>query len=360
MKPKRVAIIAEWMTSRGGAEKVVLALLEIFPKADIFTSVVNRNLFPELKNKKIRTSFLQTFPILNRKHQNLLPLLPTAMRSLNLKGYDLIISSSSAFGKGIKKPKGSTHICYCHTPIRYVWQPDIDKRLINLPLGNQIIKLLKKWDLNSNASVDYFISNSNYTRNRIEKYYRREATVIYPPVETRLAKSDKSKAARENFYFAISRLIPYKKLDLAVRAANELQRELIVAGVGSEFNKLTKLAGPTVKILGRITDPQKLIYYRKARAIIFPAEEDFGIVPIEALAAGCPVIAFSRGGARETVIDGKTGVLFDEQSIDSLKAAVLKFEKMHFSESIMLEHAESFSKERFLREISDFIKKIKS
>jgi len=356
MVPQKVAIVAEWLTSQGGAEKVVETLLEIYPKADLFTTVYNKKLFTRFKNRYVRTSFLQKIPYLNRKHQLLLPLLSTAIRSLNLKGYDLIISSSSAFGKGIKKPAGAVHVCYCHTPMRYVWQPDIDKRLVNLPLGKYIIRRLKIWDLRTNPQVDYFISNSNYTGERITTYYHRKSTVIYPPVEI---KPEGQKTSRKNFYFTISRLIPYKKIDLAIKAANELRVPLIVAGSGPEEKRLKKMASDKIKIIGKITDREKARYYVQAKAVIFPGEEDFGIVPIEAMAAGTPVIAYAKGGAGESVIDGETGILFAEQTIDGLKGAIRKLEKLTFDRGKIIANAKRFSKQEFIAKFKSFIRKIK-
>ena len=361
MKPKKVAIVAEWMTSRGGAEKVVLSLLEIFPQADIFTTVYNKELFPELKSKKIKTSFLQYLPYLNKKHQYLFPLMPWAVGSLDLKGYDLIISSSSAFGKGIRKPQGAIHVCYCHTPMRYVWQPEIDDRLIKQPFGNWIITELKRWDLKSNKNVNFFVSNSSYTRQRIKDSYDRDAEVIYPPacpVRDIQSNGVDSSKKRKDFYFAISRLIPYKKIDLAIKACNELQRKLIVAGIGPEFENLKKLAGPTVLIAGRIDESEKSRLFQEAKALIFPAEEDFGIVPVEAMSSGCPVVAFKHGGTSETIIDGKTGVLFEEQSVDSLKRAILKAEKTEVKSIELKEQAKKFSKVEFIKKFKKFVERI--
>jgi glycosyltransferase involved in cell wall biosynthesis len=360
MKPKKVAIVAEWMTSRGGAEKVFETFCEMYPEADIFTTVYNRSLFPRLKNRTVKTSFLQKIPYFNRKHQYLLPLLPRAMEGLNLGGYDLIISSSSAFGKGFKKPKDAIHVCYCHTPMRYVWQTDIDRRLINLPLGNLIINWLKEWDLKTNRGVDYFVSNSNYTKERVEKYYKRDAKVIYPPVYLERSRevSANKQHKRKDFYFAISRLIPYKRFDLAIRACNELGKSLIIAGAGPELEKLRKISGPTISYLGNIDEKDKNKIFREAKALIFPAEEDFGIVPVEAMSQGCPVIASKRGGTSETITDGKTGVLFDEQSVDGIKKAILRLEKSKFNERGIISQAKKFSKERFIKDFSEFVRKI--
>ncbi|MDH4358622.1 MAG: glycosyltransferase [Candidatus Berkelbacteria bacterium] len=363
MIPKKIAVVAEWLTSRGGAEKVVEALLEIYPKADLFTAVYNSSLFPEFQKRKVKTSILQKIPCLNRKHQWLLPFLPAAISHLDLRGYDLIISSSSAFGKGIRKPVGSIHICYCHTPMRYVWQPDIDERLAKLPFGKYIIRRLKVWDLKTNPGVDYFISNSSYTGERIATYYKRKSLVIYPPVE--INPGDKhplgwsAAKKKESFYFAISRLIPYKRFDLAIKTANELRIPLIVAGSGPEEGNLKKIAGAKVRFVGKISDREKANYYSQARAVIFPGEEDFGIVPIEAMAVGTPVIAYAKGGAAESVIDGETGVLFSEQTVDSLKEAILKLEKLSLKKEKIINNTKRFSKQEFIKKFKAFVKQIK-
>ncbi len=231
MHQAKIAIVAEWLTSRGGAEKVVAELIKIFPKAQVLTTVFNKDVFPELVEKKPITSFLQKIPVLNRHHQKLGALMPRAIESLDLRGFDIIISSSSAFGKGIKRPRGAVHICYCHTPIRYVWQSDLDRRLSRLPLSKIAISALKKWDLKSNKTVDYFITNSNYTAERIKKFYNRDALVIYPPVE--IIKPQL--CAKEDYYLAISRLVGYKRFDLAIDACEQLGKKLIIAGDGPEL-----------------------------------------------------------------------------------------------------------------------------
>jgi len=356
MQPKRVAIVADWLTSRGGAERVIAALLEAFPRAKIFTTVYNPAVFPEYKGRVAATSLLQKIPFLNRRHQLLLPLLPIAVGSLNLSGFDLIISSSSAVGKGIKKPTGAVHICYCHTPMRYVWQTKTDRRLIRLPLGRLLINWLKKWDLKTNQGVDYFIANSRYTAARITKNYHRHSTVIYPPVEP---SHKPAPSEKEDFYFAVSRLTPYKRFDLAVLACRKLGRKLLIAGEGPELGKLKEIAaGKETEFLGRISDKEKIKYLQAARAVIFPAEEDFGIVPIEAMACGTPVVAFGRGGARETVRDGQTGVLFIKQNVAELVRAIKRLDKISFQRERLTSQARRFSKAQFIRKIKKFVEKI--
>lgn len=356
MHKAKVAIVAEWLTSRGGAEIVVDELIKIFPDAQIFTTVFNPEVFPELKGKKPITSFLQKIPILSKHHQKLGALMPKAIESLNLKGYDIIISSSSAFGKGIIRPKGSVHVCYCHTPMRYVWQSDIDRRLSRLPFSRMIIKILKKWDLKSNKTVDYFLANSKYAAARIKKYYNREAQVVYPPV----AKEQKlSPVVKGDYYLAISRLVEYKRFDLAIKACQDLGKNLIIAGSGPEQSNWMKLAGQSTTFVGRVDDQKKTGLIAKAKGLIFPAEEDFGIVPIEAMSHLTPVIGLKRGGTRETVIDGKTGVLFEKQTVEDLKQAIQRFEKLKFKDEDLLTQANRFSVKEFDQKIISLIDKIK-
>lgn len=355
MKPKKVAIVAEWLTWRGGGEVVLDALLEIFPQADLFTTVYNEKKLPEYKKYHPKTSFLQKIPIVKQKHQAIPPLLLSAISSLDLTGHDLIISSSSSIGKGIKKPKGAIHVCYCHTPMRYIWQTDIDRRLIDHKVGKHFINFLKKWDLRTNKGVDYFLTNSNYTKERIKKYYNRDATVIYPPVNFPPKPNETKK---EDFYLCLSRLIPYKRIDLAVEALSELGKKLIVAGDGPELAHLKELDGPMVNFVGRVEEEEKFRLLSRAKALIFPADEDFGIVPVEALSSGTPVIAYKKGGIMETIVDGKNGVLFEDQTISSLKQAIRRFETLQFNQRSVEQSASSFSKDEFTKKVKKFIEKI--
>ncbi|PIT97665.1 glycosyltransferase family 4 protein [Candidatus Berkelbacteria bacterium CG10_big_fil_rev_8_21_14_0_10_41_12] len=357
MKPKKIAIVAEWLTSRAGAEVVVYELAKMFPQADIFTTVFDPSNHPKLKKRRVKTSFLQKIPVLNKIHQLALFLLPMAISSLNLEGYDLIISSSSAFGKGIKKPSGSRHICYCHTPMRYVWEPDLDNRLAKLPLGNLIIKWLKKWDLKSNKSVDQFIANSQNSALRIKKYYGCESKVVYPPIATDLFKNVKT-SSRRDYYFTISRLIAYKKIDLAIKACKNIGRKLIIAGSGPELKKLKRIAGNEITFTGQIGEREKVHLYCQARATIFCADEDFGIVPVESLAAGTPVIGYKKGGILEIIEDKKTGVLFDNQTAKSLRAAIAKFEKLSFDRNKLIKSSMKFDSKHFKDKMLSIIKSL--
>ncbi len=359
MKPKKVAIVAEWLTSRGGAENVIFELAQTFPKADIFTTVINKKLFPEFKNRKVTSTFLQNIPFINKKHQLALPLLPRAIASIDLSGYDLIISSSSAFGKGIEKPNTSYHICYCHTPMRWVWEPERDNRLSKLPFKNYIIKILKKWDLKSNKGVDLFIANSHNTASKIKLYYKQDAKVVYPPIDTNYLIKNTRLSKKDDYYFAISRLIPYKRIDLAIKACSKLNKRLIIAGTGPEESYLKSISSKNVVFLGHIDQKDKIKYYKGAKATIFCADEDFGIVPVESLACGTPVIAYKKGGVLEIIDDEVNGILFEEQTIESLAKAIEKFERTDFSQKTLQQSSSKFDKMNFRREILTTIEKIR-
>lgn len=355
MKPKKVAIVAEWLTWRGGAEVVVDALLELFPEADFFTTAYNDKAMPEYKNRHPHVSFLNKIPIVKRRHQLVPPLLLKAIASLDLSGYDLIISSSSAIGKGINKPEGATHVCYCHTPMRYVWQPELDNRLVRIPFGKFFINYLKKWDLKTNEGVDYFLTNSNFTRARIKKHYKRDATVIYPPVPI---NKEFRKCEKQDYYLCLGRLIPYKKFNLAIEACNELGKKLIIAGEGPELENLKHLANENVIFAGRVDNKEKSELLANAKALIFPSEEDFGIVPVESMGYGTPVIAYNKGGAKESIIDQVTGIFFENQTVPSLVDAIKRSEKMTFDQEKIRKRSLDFTKDKFTQEVKKFIEKI--
>lgn len=355
---KKVAIVAEWLTSRGGAENVVFELAAIFKDADIFSTVYNKNLFPELHNRRVTTSFLQNIPILNKKHQLAFFLLPRAIESLDLRGYDIVISSSSAFGKGIRCDRDAIHICYCHTPMRWVWEPERDNRLSRMPFGSLIIRLFKKWDLKTNKGVNIFLANSQNTANKIKKFYNIDAKVVYPPVEIGTKeKGEPSPAKKSDFYFSISRLIPYKRIDIAIKACEKLNKKLYIAGSGPQDAYLRRIAGGNTTFLGRINSAEKVKLYKKAKATIFCADEDFGIVPVESLANGTPVIAYKGGGALE-IVDEKNGVFFNTQSPDSLVKSIIDFEKMTFDKQYLKQSVEKFDRIHFRRNILKIIENI--
>lgn len=362
----KIAIVQEWLTSVGGSDKVVKAIYDVFPDADIYTLVSDKNVCFELgiNYQHVHNSFIQKLPLAKTKYRFYLPLFPFAIEQFDLRSYDVIISSSHAVAKGIITDNNQLHICYCHSPIRYAWDlyhQYLEDSKLNKGIKGLFAKIflhkIRLWDLASSFRVDYFISNSNYIKDRIKKIYRREATTIYPNVDV-----DKFKLfiEKEDFYLAASRLVPYKKIDVIVEAFNQMpEKKLVVVGDGPEMKKIKSLASENVEIMG-FQPFDKLHYYmQRAKAFIFAANEDFGIMPLEAQACGTPVIALKKGGALETVIPNKTGLFFEDQSSNSIIKTVNEFEKIKgvFDPELIRKHAEKFSESRFKKEIKDFILK---
>lgn len=359
----KVAIVHDWLVSLGGAEKVVQSLLKLFPQADLYTSVYDSKRLGLFNNRKVRTSFLQRWPLSKSKHQLYASLRPLAFEGMDFQGYDLVISSSSAESKGVITPTETLHISYIHTPIRYYWSgyEDYLKRpgfgLLN-PLVRMVmprmVRKLRRWDYAAAQRPDFLIANSRTVKERIKKYYDRESNVINPPVDfDRFQKGSPANSAE--YYLVVSRLVPYKRVDLAVQACKALNKRLIVAGKGPELSKLKKLAGPNTEFIFDPNDHTVTGLYRGAKALIFSAEEDFGITPVEAMSAGTPVICFGQGGATETVIDGKTGLYHSRQTVSSLTEAIVKFENMDFNKKFIVQRAEKFSEEKFLDNIGGYI-----
>lgn len=351
----KVAIVHYWFVTRRGGEKVVEELASIFPQADLFTHVLDRSrLHKCLADKTITTTFISSLPWAKRFYQHYLPLMPLALEQLDLRDYDLVISSESGPAKGVITGPDTLHLCYCHTPMRYVWDMASDYLAACGPVKKALaapgLHYLRLWDRLSADRVDHFVANSENVRRRILKHYRREATVIHPPVDT---ESYHLSAEQDDYYLLAGQLVGYKRADLAVRAFNDFGRRLVVIGEGEELRVLRSMAGTNVEFLGRQPDHILSRYYARCRALIFPGEEDFGMVPVEAMAAGRPVIALARGGALETVIEGETGIFFQDQTVDSLRAAVLRFEAsdIGFDPQRIREHALTFGRERFRDEI---------
>jgi len=356
----KVALVHDYLNQMGGAERVVIAFHQMFPDAPIYTSIYDpRRVDPVFQEMDIRTSFMQKFPLVTRHHQPYLPFYPFAMESLDLRDYDLVLSSSSAFGKGVITRPETMHICYCHTPMRWCWnyREYVEREQLGgmarrvLPF---LITGLRTWDQVSAMRVDHFIANSPVVAARIQKYYRRDAVVIPPPVEVSRFSFDPA-IQGEDYFLIISRLIPYKRIDLAIEACNRLHLPLVIIGAGRDMERLKRMAGPTIRFLGRLSDEEVVHYYARCRAFLFPGEEDFGLTPLEAQACGRPVIAYGSGGSLASVVEGITGEFFYEQTVDSLAAVLASFEERRYEPQTIRNHALEFDISRFHRRILQFI-----
>ncbi|NBK99234.1 MAG: glycosyltransferase family 4 protein [Erysipelotrichia bacterium] len=358
----KIAIIHDWLTVYAGAEKVLEQLLKLYPQVDIFTIVdfLPRKNRSFLAGSKITTSFIQKLPFAKTKYRSYLPLMPLAVEQFDLSSYDLILSSSHAVAKGVITGPDQKHICICYSPIRYAWdlqhqylrESGLDKGLKGW-FAKYFLHKIRIWDSRTSNGVDQFIAISEFIQRRIWKVYRRESTVIYPPVDVAAFMLHEIK---EDFYLTASRMVPYKKIDLIVEAFSMMpDKKLIVIGDGPDMKKIKAKAGTNVILMGYQTFEVLCDHMQRARAFVFAAEEDFGIAPVEAQACGTPIIAFCKGGAFETVIENVTGVFFDEQTIESLIKAIHYFETISFEHSQIRENALKFSNERFLQEMKDFI-----
>ncbi|MCX4173950.1 MULTISPECIES: glycosyltransferase family 4 protein [Paraburkholderia] len=356
----RVAIVHEWLVTFGGSERVVEQMLECFPEADVFSLIDFMDDRAFLKGKRATTSFVQKLPFAKRKYRNYLPLFPLAIEQFDLSAYDLVLSSSHAVAKGVLVGPDQLHISYVHSPIRYAW--DLQHQYLteaNLLKGFRslfarvALHYIRTWDVRTANGVDTFVANSDFIARRVNRVYRRDATVVYPPVDTEAFELGTHK---ESFYVTVSRMVPYKKVDLVVEAFSAMpERSLVVIGDGPDMEKIRSKAGPNVVILGHQPFPVLRDYLQRARAFVFAAEEDFGISIVEAQACGTPVIAFGKGGACETVIDDTqplpTGVFFEEQTVESVQAAVRRFEASadQFLPDSCRANAERFSEAAFRR-----------
>lgn len=356
----RVAIVHDYFCNLGGSDAVARALHELFPEAPVYTLLIyDRNRAAELvRGMDLHTSFLQRLPFAGRTHQPFLPLMPLAIESLDLRGYDLVLSSSHTVAKGVIPPPDALHICYCHTPMRYAWDLETEY-LATLPaLVRPFVAImfhrLRQWDVTSAARVDFFIANSNFVARRIWKYYRRTATVIPPPVDTDFYAP--LPVPREDFYLMAGRLAVYKRADLAVQAFARLRKPLVVIGDGPARTRLQKIAAPNITFLGGVPRETLREYFCRCRALIFPGVEDFGLVPLEAMACGAPVIAYGVGGVRDTVRDGEMGVLFTPQTVEALMEAVARFERLTFDPRALRAHALDFAPSRFAQRMQEFIR----
>lgn len=367
MTSPKLAIVHDWLTTMGGAENVVLAMHEAFPDAPVYTSVYDPEALPKFKGLDVRTTWLQNLPGPIKKLHKLFPMLRVkAFRDLDLSKYDIILSSSSAESKQVRKTRaGQVHICYCHTPIRYYWSHYSDyKKDPGFGWLNPVVRLampimvpaLKKADFKAAQNVDVFIANSSEVRDRIKKYYGKHSIVIHPPVDVdRFTPALK----RDNYYVALGRQVPYKRIDLAVKAATKLDIPLQVFGDGSEHDKLVEIAGPSVSFytdrFGDASDEAVTEALNSAKGFIFPTDEDFGIVQVEALASGTPVIAYAHGGALDIVDDCESGVLFKKQTVESIAEAITKAEKIIFLAGTLRRKAKRFDKSLFVTKIRKIV-----
>lgn len=361
----KVAIIHEWFTTLGGSEFVVQNIYSLFPDADVFALVAE----PETLRKlgfnlaKVHTSFIQKLPFGVKKYKSYLPLFPLAVEQFDLRKYDLIISSSHAVAKGVLTNSNQIHICYCHSPIRYAWdlyhqylnESGLDKGLKGV-IAKFFLHKIRNWDIISTNRVDYFISNSDFIGRRIKKLYGRESKTINPGIAV---NNFTLKSEKEDYYFTCSRFVPYKKINLIVEAFNDMpDKKLIVIGDGPDFKKVKDMAKSNTVLMGFQPFSVLKDYMSRAKAFVFAAEEDFGMVPVEAQACGTPVIAFKKGGLVETVVDNVTGVFFPYQTAESLKEAVIKFEGISFDATVIRSHSLKFSIERFNTEFSAFVEEV--
>ena len=358
---KKVALVHYWLTNMRGGENVFAEFCKLFPEADIFTHAWNPAIVREPFNThKIIESFIAKFPLARTKCQMYLPLMPSALARLDFSAYDLILSSESGPCKGIRKPSGARHVCYCHTPMRYVWDM-YDDYYHAAGIGGKIAMSLfknymRKYDLKSAETVDQFIANSNFVAERIKRIYRRDSIVIHPPVDTDYFVRQESDGSKDYYLFA-GQLISYKRPELALRACLRMHRKLILVGDGPMRPQLEKEAGgnPDIVFAGRAGRPQLRKYYAESRGLLFPGVEDFGIVPVESQSVGVPVIALGKGGALETVAGGKTGLFFPEPTVDSLCQAMEEYESRQFDRQTVMDHARKFDRDVFVKKMRDVL-----
>jgi glycosyltransferase involved in cell wall biosynthesis len=350
----KIAIIHDWLTGMRGGEVVLDSLLKAYPTADLFTLFYNKGkLNARIEDRKIFTAFTDRLPFKEKLYRYYLPLFPTAIESLDLRGYDIIISSSHCVAKGVIPHPNTFHLSYVHSPMRYVWDMYYDyfpKRSgLKFFAFQMVSNYLRTWDSASSNRVDHFTCNSDFVGKRIQKYYRRDYQVIYPPcVQTDFRVQDHSK---EDFYLIVSAFAPYKRIDIAIEAFRKNGKKLVLIGGGQEEAKLVKDLPANIVWKNGVPRDEVLEYYKRARGFIFPGMEDFGITPVEAQSYGTPVIAYGKGGALETVLEGKTGVFFKEQTSESLNEAITEMEKINLRRRDFQKSIDRFTEEKFLTEI---------
>ena len=350
-----LALVYDRTNKLGGAERVLKALHEIYPKAPLYTAVYNPQKAGWTKGWDVRVSFLNRLPLARSTHELYPWLTPMAFESLDFSDFDIVISVTSADAKGILTKPSTLHVCYVLTPTRYLWsdrelyQKEIPRIL--RPLTKPIFSYLTNWDKIASQRPDFLVAISKAVQTRIKTYYNREADVIYPPVEVEaFGKRKEGTISVRDYFLVVSRLVPHKRLDLAIQAANALRLPLVIVGTGLQAGKLNRIAGPTVTFVGQLTDEKLVLYYQKCRALIFPQEEGFGLSVVEAQAAGKPVIAYNGGGATEIIRAGKTGIFFSQQKVESLVNALKGFRESAFDPTACKQNAKRFDKKRFINE----------
>ena len=356
----KVALVTDWLNGFAGGEQVLLALHEMYPDAPIYTSLYNQDKTPQFNNAKVITSYLQNIPGLSKRHQLAIPLMPAAFESFDLKEFEVVISVGGGLSKGVITHPGQVHISYCHTPIRYIWRLSGDRRnegRWDSWLREMVSHKLRLWDVVSAERVDYFVANSETIAQRIKKIYRRDSEVVYPPVATTQFQAKNAKIG--DYFLSVGRLIGYKRVDLLIQAAILAKKPLKIVGRGPEEEKLRELAkgAAWVEFMGRVSDAELANLYTEAQAFLFGGEEDFGIVAVEAMACGRPVIAYNLGGVTESVIAGKTGQFFDEQTAESLAAVLQSFHPDEYNSAIIRARAEEFDTNIFKENMKSMVTK---
>jgi glycosyltransferase involved in cell wall biosynthesis len=355
----RVAIIHYWLVGMRGGEKVLEALCEMYPQADIFTHVYDPKMVSDrIRRHRVIPTFINSLPRATRMYKSYLPLMPLALEQLDLRGYDLVISSESGPAKGVVPAPDALHVCYCHTPMRYIWNMYQEYRSRSGWMTRLLMPLLahylRMWDVASAARVDSFIANAATVAKRIQRYYGRDSVVIHPPVDTD-AFSIAAPSELGDYYLMAGELVAYKRPELAVRAFNDMNLKLVVIGGGEMIDEIRRIAGPTVTVMGQQPFDVLKKHYAQCRALIFPGEEDFGMVPVEAMASGRPVVAFARGGATETVSEGLSGVFFTEQTVEAITAAVKRLDTIKFDSEKIAALARQFGRDRFIQQMRSHI-----
>ncbi|MBP9802622.1 glycosyltransferase [Patescibacteria group bacterium] len=362
---KKIALAHDHLFQNGGAERILATLANIYQQAPIFTLINDKKVSSALfAQDRVRTSILQKLPARNKIFPYFLPLMSKIWKNTDLSEYDLVISSSSAFVKGVKVGENTKHICYCHAPTRYLWD-DKDEYLGNLEVNflsrlvlKKLLPILKKWDFEQAQNVHYFLANSKFIAEKIAKHYHKKAQVIYPPIKVDDFQIADPADKIEDYYLIVSRLRPYKKVDLAIEAFNNLRLPLKIIGSGSEYPRLKKMASDNIEFLGELSDKERNHYLSHCKAFIYPQVEDFGISALEAMASGRPVVAYGKGGVLETIIDQKTGLFFHEQNWAALAHTILRFQEMQFDPYFIREHVRQFDQELFVKNLNFFISSI--